>query len=134
MDQHPCLKSVSLDDFRFFMAVASVFVLINQLRALNLAPEQALTARMIGELAKYNRHGPDAVADCKAFFDRTFDGVLAVAAAADRHLATSDTLGGWIVWNLIGHYPESEDERGAVRLLGLMICQGFSDWWTAGAG
>jgi hypothetical protein len=34
-----------------------------------------------------------------------------------------------MVWNILGHSPESEDERKLNRLVGISVTHTFFDWW-----
>ena len=81
--------------------------------------------------ARSGAEGIAAFEDCKAFFDRTYDALERDTAYRDQpEFLGADAIGSWIVWNLVGHAPDSTDERRLVRVLGSLVTHSFFTWWS----
>jgi len=64
---------------------------------------------------------------CESFFDKTYYDLL--NAGYEPTLLASDTIGGWVVWAILGHPAKTEQEFTLVRWVGTMIVQSFFNWW-----
>ena len=62
--------------------------------------------------------------DCASFYEKTYNPL-----ADEPRLAAFDSLGFWVVWNVLGRPLESEEERRLVRTIGGMIHYTFLNWW-----
>ena len=112
-----------------FVTVAAVFLAVRALRAEQISgDEEAQLIRAVARnLSGWNSQALDGFDDCKDFYDRTAT-VLAEASGGDPRYASGDAVGSWIVWNILGRAPSSNEERSLVRDIGLPLAQ-FSDWW-----
>jgi hypothetical protein len=135
-DRFEVVYSVPTDRWDFVVTIAGVFAAMNVLAGnanAGLLPKtqaDPVLATVLRSLDEWHPKGTAAVRDCGAFFARTFDFLGNLPIYQDQpNRRMADALGGWIVWNLVGHPPESEQERGLVRVLGSMACFGFADWW-----
>lgn len=125
--------SIPTDRWDSVMTVAGVFIAVTRASQINLSEARldSLMEIVARKLGAWRPEGIRAFEDCKAFFDRTF-----VALESDPNYQSqpefigSDALGGWIVWNLVEHAPESEQERGLVRALGVLVTHSFFNWWS----
>ena len=125
--------SIATDRWDAVLTVAAVFIAATRANQIGL-PEARVDSLMEIVARNLNAWRPEGIAafeDCKAFFDRTVDALEKDPAYQHRPgLIGSDALGGWIVWNLVGHAPESEQERGLVRALGIFATHSFFSWWS----
>ncbi|HEU0021003.1 MAG TPA: hypothetical protein VFR55_04925 [Dehalococcoidia bacterium] len=78
-------------------------------------------------LNDWNRDGIRGFEDCKGLFDFEFDRLN--AAGHDPSFVVSDAVGIWIVWKILGHPPETEEESELVRATGILATVQFFDWW-----
>ena len=110
--------------WRFCVTVAVVFVAATRLRNLGLGHEREsrLMEIVARDLQSWRPRAYDAFEDCKAFFDRTYDVVDAAAVGKEEKASvSSDVVGTWIVWNILGRQPESATEKDLVRTLGVGV-------------
>lgn len=78
-----------------------------------------------------NRWDPDGIRgfeDCKGLFDREFDRLT--AAGHESRFVAADAVGIWIVWNVLGRAPETDEEWQLVRATGALATHAFFDWWN----
>jgi hypothetical protein len=125
--------SVSTDRWDSVLTVAGVFIAATRANQISLPEAQidSLMEIVARNLSSWRPEGIAAFEDCKAFFDRTFDALERDPSYQNqRELIGSDALGGWIVWNLVEHAPESEQERALVRVLGGLVMHSFFSWWS----
>jgi hypothetical protein len=130
IDKFPLLRQVNVDNWDFFLTIAGVLMAATRLNNLRLGPSRE--EKLMGVVAeRLNQWKPDGIRgfeDCKAFFERTFDGLT--RARNDPRFIASDAIGSWIVWNIFGHPTNSEEERMLVRTTGAMVTHAFFDWWS----
>lgn len=125
--------SIPTERWDSVLTVAGVFIAATRLNHVGL-PEARVDSLM--EIVARNLHAwrPEGLAafeDCKAFFDRTYDALEKDAAYQHQpELLGSDAIGGWMVWNLVEHAPDSEQERGLIRALGILVTHTFFSWWS----
>ncbi len=129
LDRFPLLQDVDTGHWDFILTVAGVFMGATRLNNLGLA--DAREAKLMEVVAaRLNEWKPEAVRgfeDCKAFFETEFDRLN--AAGHDSRFVASDAVGRWIVWNVLGRAPETEDECMLVRSVGVLATHAFFDWW-----
>jgi hypothetical protein len=131
LDHHPFLENVSPAHWDFVLTVAGVFLAATRLQNLQLNDhrKQELMDVVARALARWSpNNGIRGFQDCKAMFGRTFDALAEIQH--DPRFTASDSIGTWIVWNLLGRPPEDEEERKLVRTLGVSVVHSFSSWWN----
>jgi hypothetical protein len=131
VDQFPLLRNVKPDQWDFVVTIAGVFMAATRLRNLKKgdAREEKLMeiiARGLDDLDLKN--GIRGFEDCKAMYERAFDGLT--NAHTDPRYISSDALGWWIVWNLLGREPKGEEELRVVRTIGGATVHTFFSWWS----
>ena len=132
LERFPTLSSLLTDQWDFILTTAGIFVAASQLNHESItehAREQILSA--ITETAnKENSDYAKACEDCRKFVDRTYDGLTKLLDYKHQPAYLfSDSLGGWITWNLYGHSPEGEEERHLARTLGALTVHAFINYW-----
>lgn len=129
----PVLDEVGdLARWDFFVMVAGVWMAMLSLRTRHLGQRREYDlSKMVGEsLSRRSCDGVDGAnvfVDCMEFFERE-SGRLAAAGHEARWLA-EDTVGAWIVLNILGRAPRSEEDCKLVRAVGTLVTHAFSDWW-----
>lgn len=132
LTKYPIIEKTDTNHWGFILTIAGVFVAISQLNHENIPEEEKekildLVANSVLELYP---DGIDACEDCRQFVDRTYDGLADEAEYKQNpEYLFSDSLGGWIVWNLFNHAPSNDDERKLVRILGGLVVHSFVSWW-----
>jgi hypothetical protein len=132
LDSFPILREVDTRHWDFILTIAGVFMAATRLRNLRLGErrEQTLMRKVAERLNQWDTaNGIRSFEHCKSFFERTLDGVAQAAVNDQKHFAASDTIGAWIVWDVLDRPPESEEERGLVRAVGVLVTHAFFDWW-----
>jgi fructose-1,6-bisphosphatase len=132
-DRFNLVYSISTDRWDSVLTVAGVFIAATRANQIDLPDAQidSLMEIVASNLNSWRPEGVAAFEDCKAFFDQTFDALEKDPSyRSQSELVASDALGGWIVWNLVEHAPESEQERGLVRTLGILLTHSFFGWWS----
>jgi len=132
LDQFPWLRKVEPGQWDFVVTIASVFMAATRLQNLKIGDvrQQELMNIVARGLVHWDpNNGIRGFEDCKAMFERTFDGLTNDAQHEPRFIA-SDSVGLWTVWNLLGRTPEAEEERKLVRTIGAHITHTFFSWWT----
>lgn len=116
--------------WRFIVTVATVFVAATRLRNLNVGQkrEGRLMAIVAREFENWHPRAREAFEDCKAFFDRSYDGMA--SAGADSRFVSSDPVGGWIAWNILDHAANTAEERGLARQIGVIVTHVAYDAWS----
>lgn len=130
LDEYPCLRAAKPEDWDYNLTIAGVFMAATRLRNLRLgeAREQKLMDKVHERFTQWDaKNAGRAFEDCKSFFDKNYD-ALRNAGHEPRFIA-SDTIGLWIVWNVFGRAPQTDDERKLVRVIGAMTTHAFFDWW-----
>ncbi len=123
------LEEIQPDDWDFFVTVATVFMGATRLDNLRLneGREDKLMALVASRLSEWNKDGIDSFEDCKAFFTSAFDSLT--NAGYDSRFVASDSVGKWIVWNVLRRAPQSDEERLLVRAIGGIVTHAVFDWW-----
>jgi hypothetical protein len=132
LDEFQSLRQVETKRWDIIMTTAAIFVAVSRLNqeAISAQARENLLDIVTQDAVRLDSHVVDAIEDCRAFVDRSYDSLASdPSCAADRKFWFSDSLGGWIVWNLLGHAPATEVERRMVRTLGAHVVSGFCSWW-----
>ena len=114
----------------FVVTIAGVFIALIGLRTLNLNEKRRLKLekKVAAYLVRlYPAIAKPAFEKCKSFFDKTYYDLL--NTGYEPKLLASDTIGGWVVWAILGHPAETEQEIVLVRRVGIMIVHPFFNWW-----
>ncbi|MFZ0649633.1 MAG: hypothetical protein WAZ97_01930 [Pseudolabrys sp.] len=114
----------------FVVTIAGVFIALTRLRTLNLNEKRRLKLEKkvaVCLVRLYPTIARPAFEKCKSFFDKTYYDLL--NAGYEPQLIASDTIGGWVVWAILGHPAKSEQEFTLVRSVGTMIVHSFFNWW-----
>jgi hypothetical protein len=108
------LREVDKEHWDFILTIAGVFIAVTRLGNLRLGEnrERKLMGKVGLKLTQWNpTKGRRSFEDCASFFERTFD--VLTSAGDEPQFVASDALGSWLVWNVLGRPPQSEEERGA---------------------
>jgi hypothetical protein len=119
----------------FVVTIAGVFLALTRLRTLNLNEKRRLKLeKKVAEslVQRYPRSARPAFERCKSFFDKTYYDLL--DAGYEPQLVAADTIGGWVVREVLSHPAKSEEEFKLVRLVGTTIVQSFFNWWETDGG
>jgi hypothetical protein len=122
------LREVDKNHWDFLLTIAGVFIAVTRLGNLRLGEkrQRKLMGKVGMKLTQWNpTNGRRGFEDCASFYERTFGALT----SAGGEFVASDALGSWVVWNVLGRPPHSEEERGLVRTVGGMITHTFSNWW-----
>jgi hypothetical protein len=126
LDQHPLLKRVNPEQWDFLLTIAGVFMAATRLQNLHLRDDRQreLMEAVAHGLTDWNpENGIRGFEDRKAMFERTFDALTGIQH--EPRFIASDSIGSWIVWNLLGRPPEAEEERKLVRAVGVSVVHAF---------
>ena len=133
LDDSPWLKDIDLKDWDFFITVAGVFVGLTKLNKVQLPADRLdqLFDIIAKQLDAFHKNGGAAVDDCTAFYDRGMDdpAILDSYSRDQARFISADIIGMWLCWNLLRHAPEQTREHELARRLGIIVTQGFSNWW-----
>ena len=129
LERFPILRQADTEHWDFILTVAGVFMAASRLNNLRLGEtrEEKLMEVVAERLNRWNPDGIRGFEDCKGLFEREFDRL--VAAGHDTQFVTSDAVGKWIVWNVLGRPPQTDEECMLVRRTGTMATHAFFDWW-----
>jgi len=131
----PAIRELDTKHWDFILAIGGVFVGISQLNHESLSEhmKDSILDIVSEAVTAWQTDGPNAIEDCRQFVDRTYDGLESLPEQGrDRQFLFSDSLGGWVVWNLFGHAPSTDEETQLVRVLGGMLVHSFMYWWKKG--
>ena len=124
----PVLSEIKPGDWDFFATVAAVYMA--RVGMFNLPPDSArddeLSKVIEDQLSAWDAGGVPALEDCLRFTTERY-GKLA-PAGHESEFEGSDILGVWLVWNVLGRQPETEQECRVVRAAGIMVSP-FLKWW-----
>jgi hypothetical protein len=115
------------------LTIAGAFIAATRVNQAGL-PAARIDSLMKTAGGKLHAWHPGAMAtfdDCRVFFDRTCEVLEAdLAYQHESELISADAIGYWIVWSLSEQAPQSEQERGLVRVSGCFVMHSFFEWWT----
>lgn len=126
------IYKIGTEQWDWVSTIAGVFVAATRLNTLDLesSRKEKILEIVTLKLAAWKPDGLGGFDDCKAFFERTYDGLAIMDEyRCDPRFLSSDSIGAWMAWNLLGHAPESEDEKRLIRLVGAFVTHTFFDWW-----
>jgi len=109
----------------FVVTIAGVFIALIRLRTLYLNEKRRL--KLEKKVAACLVRLYPEIARPASFFDKAYYDLL--NAGYEPQLVASDTIGGWVVWAILGHPAKTEQEFTLVRRVGTMIVQSFFNWW-----
>jgi hypothetical protein len=129
LDRFPILRQVDTEHSDFILTVASVFMAATRLNNLGLGDdcEERLMDVVTERLDQWK---PDAIRgfeDCKGLFESEFDRLT--KAGHEPRFVGSDAVGKWIVWNILGRPPQTDEECMLVRATGGVVTHAFYGWW-----
>lgn len=129
LDRFPILKQVDAEHFDFILTVASVFMAATRLNNLRLddARQETLMELVTSRLEQWKPDGIRGFEDCKELFESEFDQLT--RAGHEPDFVASDAVGKWIVWNIFGQPPQTNEDCMIVRTTGGMVTHAFFDWW-----
>ena len=131
-DRFSALKKVDSDHWDFIFTNAAVFVAVSQLNREDIPEKEKdeIRVAITNSLLEVYPDGVSCVENCTEFVDRTYDSLASQTEYSENpQWLFSDSLGGWMVWNLLGHAPESDEEGKLARTLGGLVVHGFVSWW-----
>jgi hypothetical protein len=126
LDHHPLLKRVDPEQWDFLLTIAGVFMAATRLENLQLKDDRQ---RELMEVVAHGltdwspENGIHSFEDCKAMFERTFDALTRIQQ--EPRFIASDSIGSWIVWNLLGRPPELKKSGSWSVLLAYQLCTLF---------
>lgn len=129
----PIINEINTEQWDWVFTIAGVFAAATRLNALDFerSRKEKILEIISRKLAAWKPDGLAGFEDCKAFFERTYDGLATMDAyESDSRFLASDSLGSWMAWNLLGRAPKSEDERKLIRMTGAFVIHSFFDWWS----
>ena len=128
----PIVNKIDTEHWDWVFTIAGVFVADSRLNTDDLegSRKQQIHDLIMQKLASWKPDGLGGLHDCKIFFERTYDSLAKINEyKSDPQFLSSDCLGAWMAWNLLGHAPESDDERKLSRMAGAFVTRSFRDWW-----
>jgi hypothetical protein len=131
LDRFPMLRQVNTEHWDFFLTVAGVFMAATRLNDLGLQGKrkEKIMEIVARNLDQWKSDGTRGFEDCKSLFEHEFDRLT--ATGHESRFVASDGLGIWIVWNIFGRSPQSDDECALVRVIGIMVTHNFFEFWAA---
>ena len=135
LKKFPAFESISVKDWDFFFPIASVFIATVGMEKTKISSKhKSELSKIYGDsLNKWSSDWNKAFKDCSEFFWRTAEGLQSSndpVYSQSPQYRISDSIGSWLVWNLLGHPPETDDERKLVRVVGNLVSEEFINWWA----
>jgi len=129
LDKFSVLKEADVEHWDFILTVAGVFMAATRLTGLGLKGdrEEKLMEVVVGRLDQWKPDGISGFEDCKGLFESEFDRLT--EAGHEPQFVASDAVGKWIVWNVLGRAPQTDEECELVKMTGAMVTHTFFDWW-----
>jgi hypothetical protein len=132
LDRFSILSEIKPKHWDFIVSVAGVFIAATRLNSLRLDSkrEEILMDIVTKEFNTWDPDGIRAFEDCKQLFEMEYDRLSTLSEyQKDNHSLASDALGIWIVWNVFGRQPQSDEEVELVRVIGSAVTHAFFGWW-----
>jgi hypothetical protein len=128
-DKYPAMHNVNLEHWDFIVTVAGVFIATSRLETIGLGQrrKEPLLDTIAESLDKWKPDGLRAFEDCKMLFEREFDRLT--AGGHEPRYIGSDALGLWIVWNVLGHAPQTNEDTQLLRSIGVMVVGSMFNYW-----
>ena len=129
LEQFPILRQVNTEQWDFVLTVAYVFMVAYRLTDLHLgdAREEKLMEVVTEHLRQWKPDGIHGFEDCKGLFYRECDRLA--AAGHEKRFVASDAVGLWIVLNLLGRQPKTDEKLMLIRVTGALATYHFFDYW-----
>jgi len=129
VDRFPILRQADIEHSEFVLTVAAVFMAATRLSNLGLGGdrEEEIMEVVAERVDQWRADGIGAFEDCKGLFESEFDRLT--KAGHERRFVGADAVGKWIVWNILGHPPQTDEECMLVRGTGATVTRAFFDWW-----
>jgi len=129
LDKFPLLRPIDIKHWDSIVTVAAVFMASSRLNNLRLEEgrEERLMEVVAERLDQWQADGTHVFEDCKKLYESEYDRLA--AAGHEQQFLASDAVGKWIVWNVLGRAPNTNDECMLVRAVGAMVTHAFFDWW-----
>ena len=129
LDSFPIIQQVDVEHWDFTLTVASVFMAATRLNNLHLDDdrEEKLMEVIAERLDQCKPDGIRGFEDCKGVFESEFDRLT--KAGYEPRFVASDAVGKWVVMNVLGHSPQTDEECLLVRAAGGMVTHAFFNWW-----
>ena len=113
----------------FVVTIAGVFIALIRLRTLNLNEKRCLKLENL--CACIPQSQDQHLKSASHFSTRPI--MIFQTQVRESQLVASDTIGGWVVWAILGHPAETELELTLARRVGIMIVHSFFNWWGKGS-
>ena len=117
LEQHPCLRAMSSDDWDFFVPVGAVHAGMERLRSTVTSRERidALSEVLISSLGDWEPKAPSALRDCEQFVLKAPDKVLLF-----------DAIAIWVLLNVFRR-PLTDAEFRVATVLGVIFRESSHD-------
>ena len=128
------LREVDAKHWDLILTIAGVFIAVTSLGNLGLGEnrQRKIMGKIGAKLTQWDpTNGRRAFEDCASFYEINYNELT--GAGGEPRLVASDALGSWVVWNVLGRPPQSEEERRLVRTVGGMVTHTFLNWWKGRA-
>jgi hypothetical protein len=127
-DKYAVIGQIDSKQWDFVLTVSGVFVAITQLSFENISDgdKDTLLHKITGVAIETYPDFVEACEDCGKFVDRN---IYELAKEYQGNEPFIFSLGTWVVWNLFGHAPSSEDEWELVRQIGAFLINALISWW-----
>ena len=111
MEQHPCLRAVSSDDWEFFVPLGAIHAGMERLRTTVKDSDRidALNEVLTSSLEEWETNAPSALRDCEQFVSKAPDQVLLF-----------DAIATWVLLNLFRRQL-TESEFRVATVLGVIF-------------
>jgi hypothetical protein len=128
----PVIYKIDSEHWDWVFTIAGVFIAASRLNDVGVeASRQEQVLEVVAK--KLSAWKPDGMAgfeDCKAFFERTYDGLAELDEyKRDPRFLAADSIGAWMAWNLLKRPASTGEERKLVRLVGTTVTHTFFAWW-----
>jgi len=129
LDRFPVLHEADAEHWDFILTIAGVFMAASRLNDMSIGDEyeKNLMEIVAKHLEEWNPGSIQGFEDCKNLYESEYDRLAAIEN--DSQFVSSDAVGKWIVWNVLGRAPETDEECMLVRTTGTMITHTFFNWW-----
>ena len=129
----PFVANIAPAQWDFFVTVGSVFIAVSRLNRVDLRDVSfdSISEVVAQKLTAWQSEAHAAFENCQVFFDRTYDSLSGSQEyyGPNRAFLASDSVGSWIVWNLLSRAPDNSAELQLVRTIGVLVTHTFSMWW-----
>ncbi len=130
LDRYPLLRNANVKDWDFFATAAATCVgIVRLIHTVHPDRFKSLYAAILPELHRWSPQGEDAVLDCQKFIKLGADANR--SDGADKQFLTTDSLGMWVLWNLIQRQPSSDGGAQVAHAIGRCLVAHFHDWWAS---